>query len=78
MRLFDDSQGQRWQAAPLDASYGHLMLVFDGLDGGGIRQHPMLADTLPQAEAELAALDDDALRTLLRQARPWDYGARRP
>ncbi|MCZ2104567.1 MAG: hypothetical protein OZ923_13740 [Comamonadaceae bacterium] len=77
MRQFDDAQGATWQVAPLDASYGQMMLVFSPLSGGDIRQRPMAADTLPQAEEELAALADEALRELLRAADPWNYDAKK-
>lgn len=77
MREFDDTQGQRWQAAPLYASYGQMLLVFSRLQGGDILQKQMLADTLPQAEDELAQLDDAALRAWLKDAQPWDFAAKK-
>ncbi|ODS92922.1 MAG: hypothetical protein ABS45_04765 [Comamonas sp. SCN 65-56] len=77
MRDFLDPDGRRWQAAPLYASYGQMLLVFSAMEGGAILHQPMAADTLAQAEDELAQLDDGALRTLLQQAQPWDYDAKK-
>lgn len=77
MRDFLDPDGRRWQAAPLYASYGQMLLVFSAMEGGAILHQPMAADTLAQAEDELAQLDDGALRTLLQEAQPWDYDAKK-
>ena len=77
MRDFLDPDGRRWQAAPLYASYGQMLLVFSAMEGGAILHQPMAADTLAQAEDELAQQDDGALRTLLQQAQPWDYDAKK-
>jgi len=77
MREFHDTDGRHWQAAPLYASYGQMLLVFSRLDGGEILHKQMAADTLPQAEDELAALDDDALRAWLQDAQPWDFAAKK-
>ena len=71
MRSFDDPEGQRWQVAPLDASYGQFALVFSKLHGQALRQRPMCADTLVAAREELAALSDDQLRHLLADTTPW-------
>ena len=54
-----------------------MLLVFSAMEGGAILHQPMAADTLAQAEDELAQLDDGALRTLLQQAQPWDYDAKK-
>jgi hypothetical protein len=67
MRAFQDSQGRRWQAALLEASYGQILLILSD----GVLQAVMSAEHLAEAEAQLAALDDDALRALLAQAAPW-------
>ncbi|OJU89477.1 MAG: hypothetical protein BGO13_08050 [Burkholderiales bacterium 66-5] len=77
MRDFLDTEGRHWQAAPLSASYGQMLLVFSALEGDAILHQQMAADTLAQAEEELAQLDDSALRALLQQAQPWDYGAKK-
>jgi len=77
MREFHDTEGRHWQAAPLYASYGQMLLIFSRLDGGDILQKQMAADTLPQAEDELTELGDDALRECLRDAQPWDFAAKK-
>ena len=74
MRTFDDALGRPWQAALQEASYGSIALVFSPLHGDGLRRLPMPVQTLTEAEAELAALDEAALRGLLDKAQPWDPG----
>lgn len=71
MRTFEDPQGQPWQAALLEASYGHIMLLFSPLPGGDIRQKLLAADHLAEAEQWLPTLDDAALCALLAEATPW-------
>lgn len=75
MRSFDDTQGQRWQAALLEASYGDILLVFSPLQGGEPRQTVMPTPTLVDGTAALAELDDDGLRELLAESVPWDHQA---
>lgn len=75
MRTFDDPQGQAWQAALLDASYGNISLIFSPLKGSDIRQQEMPADNMEEAQAQFAALSDDELRSLLAEAQPWNPGA---
>jgi hypothetical protein len=75
MRSFDDIRGERWQAALLEASYGNIALVFSPMHGSEVRQLLMLADTLVDAQAQLAALDEAGLRAMLDDARPWDGGS---
>lgn len=74
MRSFDDTQGCTWQAALLEASYGNIALIFSPLRGEGLRQTLMAAQTLPEAEVQLATLDADGLRELLAQSRAWGPG----
>ena len=75
MRSFDDAQGNRWNAALLSASYGNVMLIFSPLYGDDTRQQPMPVEDMAEAEAQLAALDEGELRSLLAQSQPWDPGA---
>ena len=75
MRSFDDSEGRRWQAALLEASYGHVMLVLSPMDGTDVVQHLLAADNLADAELEMAALDDAGLHQQGVQAKPWDAQA---
>lgn len=78
MRSFKDSQGQPWQAALLDGSYGNILLVFSPLRGGEVRQQVMYAENLAAAEVQLAAMDEDGLRQALAEAAPWDTAATGP
>lgn len=75
MRSFDDARGERWQAALLEASYGNIALVFSPMRGNEVRQLLMPAETLVDAQAQLAALDEAGLRAMLDDARPWDGGS---
>ena len=72
MRTFINIDGLAWQAALLDGSYGAILLVFSPLRGGEIRQQPMQAENLAEAETLLAALDEDGLRQALSVAEHWD------
>ena len=75
MRSFDDARGERWQAALLEASYGNIALVFSPLRGNEVRQLLMAAETLLDAQAQLAALDEAGLCAMLDEAHPWDGGS---
>ena len=72
MRTFTNIDGTAWQAALLDGSYGAILLVFSPLRGGEIRQQPMQAENLAEAETLLAALDENGLRQSLSVAEHWD------
>ena len=72
MRDFDDSQGRRWQAALLDGSYGHVILLFSPFEGGEVRQKLLDVDYMVEAGTWLAKLDEDELRALLLETTPWD------
>ncbi|MEO6959581.1 MAG: hypothetical protein ABI081_06300 [Burkholderiaceae bacterium] len=75
MRTFDDTHGNPWQAALLEASYGNLMLLFTPMHGHDTRQRMMLAEDMAEAQTQLAKLDDKALRAMLAEAQSWDPGA---
>lgn len=72
MRTFDATDGQRWQAAVLDASYGVILLVFSPLQGEGIRRSQLQVVNLAEGLDWIAAADEDALRAQLGVADPWD------
>ena len=74
MRTLTDSQGEAWQAALLDASYGNIALLFSPLRGSDLRSCEMPADTLEEAEAQFRTMTDAELRDLLAQAQPWNPG----
>lgn len=75
VRTFDDSEGRRWQAAVLDASYGVILLVFSPLQGDGIRRSQLQVVNLAEGLDWIAAADEDMLRAQLGDAFPWDPGA---
>lgn len=72
MRTFYDPSGRRWQAALLEASYGHILLVFNSYDGNEVMQVQMDADTMAEASQMLQIFDQAELQVLLDQARSWD------
>jgi hypothetical protein len=75
MRTFIDPQGNGWQAALLDGSYGNVMLLFSPLRASDIRQYQMPADTMAEAEGLFAGLSDAELLDLWERASPWSPGA---
>jgi len=72
MRSFHDPQGQTWQAAVLDASYGAALLVFTPLHGAGLRRLHLAVENYAAALDLLAGLDDAGLCARLTEAEPWD------
>ena len=74
MRSFESLDGQRWQAALLEASYGQILLIFSPAAGDELRQHLMMAEYLAQAQQQLDATDDAALAQWLADATPWQPG----
>lgn len=72
MRSFEDSQGQTWQAALLDASYGVVLLIFSPMHAGELRRYAMPSENLAHAQSELAAMELEVLQQLLVDAEPWD------
>ena len=76
MRTFDDTQGQHWQAALMEASFGGAVLVFGRIGGGEVLQKFLDAEAanLDAAEQLLATLDEAGLRAFLAEAVPWRNG----
>jgi hypothetical protein len=72
MRTIQDENGHIWDVAVAAASYGMHYLVFAVRGERDIRQVPMIASTLFDAERELAALTEEELRTRLANAEPRD------
>lgn len=72
VRTFDDRDGQRWQAAVLDASYGVILLVFSPLQGEGIRRSQLQVVNLAEGLDWIAAADELALQGQLDASDPWD------
>ncbi len=72
MRSFDDNQGGHWQAALMEASFGNVLMIFSRIGGEGALARPLDAANLHEAEQQLAAADEAALRHMLEEARPWN------
>ncbi|MCC7067209.1 MAG: hypothetical protein IT523_02010 [Burkholderiales bacterium] len=72
MREIIDGGGMRWLVAPLEASYGHVLLLFSPAEGEGIRHKTLPVEHLAEAEQWLLDLPDADLMLLLSTATPWD------
>jgi hypothetical protein len=71
VRSFLDDAGRRWEVVLGKASWGTLVLILSPMSGGDARTSVLAAETSFDANAELDALTDDALRERLRDSRPW-------
>lgn len=71
MRNFDDEQGQHWQAALLDGSYGSAWVVFSRLGDDGVRKVELNAENMRLAEQQLLDMDAAQLRALLVSSVSW-------
>jgi hypothetical protein len=71
VRSFLDDTGNAWQVTLGKESWGTLVLLFTPEPGGEARTSILNAETMFDANAELDALDDAALRERLRDSRPW-------
>lgn len=71
MRSFDDDQGGHWQAALMEASFGNTLLVFSRIGDDGVLKKPLNTASFQAAEKLLADADETELRTMLREAQPW-------
>ncbi len=71
MRSFDDAQGNQWQAALPEASYGSFLVVFSRTGGDEVLKNELNATSLIEAEQLLAAMDEASARATLAGAVPW-------
>ncbi len=73
MRTLDDAQGNHWQVALMDGSYGRVELIFGRIGGDQVLHMALDAEVANIGEAEelIAKLDDADLRAYLAQATPW-------
>jgi hypothetical protein len=71
MRSFDDAQGNHWQAALLEASYGTVLVIFSRTGGDEVLKNELDATNLIEAEQLLAAMDEASVRATLAGAVPW-------
>lgn len=74
MRTITSEDGQTWDVAVQQASYGAHYLMFAARGNEEIRQALMVASTHIDAERELAELSDDDLRTRLSELEPSQPG----
>lgn len=72
MRLIEDGEGRSWDVMVGRESWGALALIFSLRGDNENRTVPIAAETLRDAERELADLTDDELRLRLAESRPWD------
>lgn len=72
MRTFTDIEGRTWEAAAVFGSFGAVRLIFSRRNGEELRVCGMQAETLHDAQQELAACSDTALRERLVHAEPWE------
>lgn len=71
MRAFTDAAGAKWEVMVGKESWGTLVLLFSPAGPGGARTSILPAETMFDANLELAALTDDDLRARLADSRPW-------
>jgi hypothetical protein len=71
VRSFLDDAGRCWEVVLGKASWGTLVLIFTPMAGGDARTSVLTAETSFDANAELDAMTDDALRERLRDSHPW-------
>lgn len=71
MRSFDNAQGEHWQAALMEASFGNTLLVFSRIGGDGVRVQPLETANYSESEHWLAATEAAELCRLLDGAKPF-------
>lgn len=71
MRSFEDPEGNPWQAALLEASFGNVLLIFSRIGGNGVLHAPLETANFHEAEQWLAAADQGQLQERLTNAKPW-------
>ena len=74
MRIIQTEDGQTWDVAVQQASYGAHYLMFAARGSDEIRQGLMVASTHIDAERELAGLSDDELKIRLAELDPSELG----
>jgi hypothetical protein len=72
MRTVTDEGGRAWDVAIGRGSYGTVLLMFSLRTENENRTSLLAAETVRDAERELAALTDDALRQHLADSRLWE------
>ena len=72
MRIFEDAEGRSWDAMLGRGSWGSLVLLFSLRGDNENRTADLAAETVRQAEQEVAGLSDDELRERLADSKPWE------
>ncbi len=72
MRTLEDAEGRTWDVMVGRGSWGSLVLLFSLRGPNENRTVDLASETVRDAERELAALSDDALRERLAESRPWE------
>ncbi|HEX8274562.1 MAG TPA: hypothetical protein VF615_18140 [Longimicrobiaceae bacterium] len=72
MRSFTDGEGRAWDATVGRESWGAVVLLLAPRAEGGVRVAPLAAETVRDAERELATMSEQALREQLAASRAWE------
>jgi hypothetical protein len=72
MRTVTDERGRAWDVAIGRGSYGTVLLMFSRRTENENRTSLLASETVRDAERELAALSDEALRQHLADSQPWE------
>ena len=72
MRVVQDAVGRSWDVMVGRGSWGSLVLLFSLRGENENRTADLAAETVRQAEQEVAALSDDEVRERLAGSKPWD------
>jgi hypothetical protein len=70
MRTFTDRTGRTWDVAVDRESWGTFVLIFAERRGPEVRRAVLASQSIHDAHAELAALDDEQLGARLAEAEP--------
>lgn len=66
MTRFQDEDGREWDVVLGRESFGTLVALFVPTGAGAVRQTVLRHDSVDDAQRTLDAMDDGALRSLLR------------
>lgn len=72
MRTVTDERGRAWDVAIGRGSYGTALLMFSLRTDNENRTSLLASETVRDAERELAALSEEALRQHLAESQPWE------
>ncbi len=72
MRSFEDAGGRSWDVTVGRESWGTVVLLFSLRSARDVRVAPLEAETVRDAERELAEMPEDGLRERLAASRPWE------